>query len=327
MIVMTAAASSSSTSSTFIWRRVHSLMGLWLIVYLIEHLIVNSQAALWIGDDGIGFVRLVNLLESLPYLQAIEILFIGVPLAIHGIWGVKRALTAKTNSFKVDGHSPALPYRRNRAFTWQRATSWILLFGIVAHVVQMRFLNYPKQVTFDHQQQYLTVVGFDEGLYTLAPRVGVTLYGPEQITALQSGSSSNQIPLVQKETEYDPQTESVMDRAQKQAESQNWAEKLSSYRLKENQVVVAAPSPGKAMLFMIRDAFKSPLTAVLYSIFVIAAAFHAFNGFWTALITWGAILSYRSQKAMLPVGWFGILFLCFLGLASIWGSYWINLRN
>jgi succinate dehydrogenase / fumarate reductase cytochrome b subunit len=296
MIEMTAKAPSSSASSAFIWRRVHSLMGLWLIVYLIEHLIVNSQAALWIGDDGIGFVRLVNLLESLPYLQAIEILFIGVPLAIHGIWGVKRALTAKTNSFKVDGHSPGLPYPRNRAFTWQRATSWILLFGIVAHVVQMRFLNYPKQATFDHQKQYLTVVGLDEGLYTLAPRVGVTLYGPEQIAVLQT-------------------------------ESGNLAEKLSAYRLKENQVVVAAPSPGKAMLFMIRDAFKNPLTAVLYSIFVIAAAFHAFNGFWTALITWGAILSYRSQKAMLPIGWLGILFLCFLGLASIWGSYWINLRN
>lgn len=317
-----------STSSVFIWRRVHSLMGLWLILYLIEHLIVNSQAALWIGDDGSGFVRLVNSLENLPYLQAIEILFIGIPLGIHGIWGVKRALTARTNSFKSDGHSPALPYKRNRAFTWQRLTSWILLFGIAGHVVQMRFLNYPKHAMLENQKQYLTVVGFDEGLYTLAPRIGVTLYGPQQIAALQSQAMSLQSDSSANDRiSYDPQTESALDAGQKQAELRSWTEKLSSYRLKENQVLVVAPSPGKAMLFMVRDSFKSPLMSILYSIFVVAAAFHAFNGFWTALITWGAILSYRSQKAMLPVGWFGILFLCFLGLASIWGSYWINLRN
>ena len=316
-----------SPSSAFIWRRVHSLMGLWLILYLIEHLIVNSQAALWFGDDGSGFVRLVNSLENLPYLQAVEILLIGVPLAIHGVWGVKRALSAKTNSFKSDGSSPSLTYKRNRAFTWQRLTSWILLFGIAGHVVQMRFLNYPKHAMLDNQKQFLTVVGFDEGLYTLAPRIGVTLYGPQQIAALRSESSSKSVLSSSGETEYDSQTESALDQAQKQQEFGAWVATLSSYRLKENQVVVAAPSPGKAMLFMIRDAFKSPLLSVLYSIFVIAAAFHAFNGFWTALITWGAILSYRSQKAMLPVGWFGILFLCFLGLASIWGSYWINLRN
>ncbi len=253
-------------SNTFIWRRVHSLMGLWLILYLLEHLIVNSQAALWIGDHGSGFVRLVNSLESLPYLQVIEIVFIGVPLLIHGVWGIKRALSAKT--------SP-LEYSRNRAFNWQRLTSWILLVGIVAHVVQMRFLQMPREVMVGYEKFYETRVSFDEGLLTLAPKVGVRL----------------------------------------------------APSLKANEVVVVAPSPGKAMLFMVRDTFKSPVMMVLYTIFVLAAAFHAFNGFWTSLITWGAILSYRSQKAMLPIAWFGIGLLSFLGLAAIWGSYWINLRN
>ena len=56
----------SSISTSFIWRRVHSLTGFWLVLYLIIHLITNSQAALWIGDDGSGFVRLVNSLERLP---------------------------------------------------------------------------------------------------------------------------------------------------------------------------------------------------------------------------------------------------------------------
>ena len=147
-------------SSPFVWRRVHSLMGLWLVIYLIEHLIVNSQATLWIGDDGSGFVKLVNSLEGLPYLQVIEIVFIGIPLVLHGYWGVKRALTAKGNARRTDGSAPSLPYGRNRAFTWQRLTSWILLIGIIAHVVQMRFVQMPREVG----GRYVVQLQRDEGL-------------------------------------------------------------------------------------------------------------------------------------------------------------------
>lgn len=257
---MATEADSSTFWSTFIWRRLHSLMGLWLVLYLIEHLIVNSQATLWIGDDGSGFVKLVDSLESLPYLQVIEIIFIGVPFAVHMVWGVKRALSAKTNH---------LPYERNRAFTWQRLSSWILLFGVVAHVIQMRFVEMPKKI----DQQYVVKITDDPGLSTLASRLNVQLE-------------------------------------------------------KEGDVVIArAPDPGKAMLLVVRDTFKSPFISVLYTIFLLAAAFHAFNGLWTSLITWGAMLSYRSQKAMIPLCWIGVGILTFLGLAAIWGSYWINLKS
>jgi succinate dehydrogenase / fumarate reductase cytochrome b subunit len=75
---------------------------------------------------------------------------------------------------------------------------------------------------------------------------------------------------------------------------------------------------------MVRETFKSPLYAVLYTLFLLAAAFHAFNGFWTFLITWGVILSYRSQRAMIPVCMIGAAVLACLGLAAIWGSYWLN---
>lgn len=264
--------SAKATSSTFVWRRVHSLMGLWLIIYLIEHLIVNSQAVLWLGDDGIGFIRLVNLLESLPYLQVIEIVFIGIPLLIHGVWGVKRALTAKTNDGKSDGSKPALHYGRNRSFTWQRLTSWILLFGIIAHVVQMRFIEMPKKVHVDNKVVHVVRLNPDPAIESLAKRICV------EIT--RDG----------------------------------------------DKIIATAATPGKAMLLMVRETFKSPIMAILYSIFVLAAAFHAFNGFWTSLITWGAILSYRSQKAFLPICWMGVALLAFLGLAAIWGSYILNFQ-
>jgi len=292
-------------SSAFIWRRVHSLMGLWLVIYLIEHLLVNSQAALWIGDDGAGFVRMVNGLESLPYLQVIEWMFIGVPLLIHGGWGIHRALQAKMN---------ALPYERNRAFTWQRLTSWILLVGIVAHVVQMRFVGYPTKVEVGNQLHYLVKLSFDEGLYTLAPRLHVKLYSEAEIQAMQQTAAV-----------YSAEEARVAEQAQNEVQQCRFAQVLAGFHLKSDEVVAAAESPGTAMLLMVRGTFKSVWMAALYTVFVLAAAYHAFNGFWTALITWGAVLSFRSQRAMLPVSVVGILILSFFGLAAIWGTYWVNL--
>ncbi|MES2272743.1 MAG: succinate dehydrogenase [Chlamydiota bacterium] len=306
--------SAAAISSTFIWRRVHSLMGLWLILYLTVHLLTNSQAALWIGDDGSGFIRMVNALEQLPYLQVIEVVFIGIPFGIHIIWGVKRALTAKTNSGKTDGRAPSLPLARNRAFTWQRLTSWILLFGVIGHVVQMRWLDAPKKVRVGYEERFLAQLDFDAGLYTLAPRLHVTLYTAEEIAELKKKVAS--LPAVS----------SVAEEMQRVNEEKQFFRQLSSFHLKENQVVAEALTPGTAILLKVRDTFKSPLMIGLYTLFVVAAAFHAFNGFWTSLITWGVLLSWRSQKGMLSFCGVGGALLAFLGLAAIWGSYWINLR-
>lgn len=262
-------------SSQFIWRRLHSLMGLWLVIYLILHLVTNSQAALWFGEDGSGFVRMVNSLESLPYLHAIEIVLIGVPFAIHMVWGIHRAFTAKTNA-------ATLHYGRNQAFTWQRITSWILLFGVIGHVVQMRFIDQPKTVEIGYKKYSAVAVSMDSGLEILSRRLNFAIYNGNQ-----------------------PADFSVCN-------------------LKPNQVLAVADSPGTAMLLMVRDTFKSPMMVGCYTIFLLSAAFHAFNGFWTFLITWGAILSIRSQKAMIPVSVIGMGLLTFLGLAAIFGSYWMS---
>jgi succinate dehydrogenase / fumarate reductase cytochrome b subunit len=280
-IIAPSIKNSFMASETFIWRRVHSLMGLWLIIYLFEHLLVNSQATLWLGDDGIGFVRLVNLLESLPYLQVLEILLIGIPLLVHGYWGVKRIFTSKINYTKNKGNAPSLGFERNRAFSWQRWTSWVLLFGILFHVIQMRFVEMPHKVRIDNQERFVVRLNQDPGLHSLAERIQVT--------------------LLPKDERY--------------------------FSLKENQVVAIAQTPGKAMLLMVRETFKSPLMSLFYTVFVLAAAFHAFNGFWTSLITWGILLSYRSQRTMIVFSWIGCGLLAFLGLAAIWGSYLVNLRN
>jgi succinate dehydrogenase / fumarate reductase cytochrome b subunit len=90
---------------------------------------------------------------------------------------------------------------------------------------------------------------------------------------------------------------------------------------------VVAKNPGVAMLFMVRDNFKSIWVCCFYTLFVMAAAYHAWNGFWTFLITWGIVLSYRAQRSMIPVSVVGMGVSLVLGLAAIWLSYWVNLRN
>lgn len=316
-------------STAFIWRRVHSLMGFWLVLYLAIHLLTNSQAALWIGDDGSGFVRLVNFLESLPYLQVVETVLIGIPLVVHGAWGIKRALEARCNDTGHSGHAPSLSYSRNRAFTWQRLSSWVLLFGIIGHVAQMRFWDAPTKAPSADGEKFLAKLNFDEGLYTLAPRLHVALFYAPDIEEARRALQEMEplaLPKLSRGSEFVPEEEARRAGIQEALKERAFLEKLACYQLRGDQVVAVSSTPGTAFLLMVRETFKSPLMAVLYTIFVLAAVFHACNGFWTFLITWGLILSYRSQKTMLPVSMMMMFVLSFLGLAAIWCSYWVNLR-
>ena len=297
------APSSRALPSAFIWRRVHSLMGFWLVIFLCEHLFVNSQAALWLGDDGKGFVNLVNLLQAIPALQAVEIVLIGTPILVHTIWGIKRACSAKTNTWPSDGSKPSLPgYVRNQAFTWQRISSWILIVGMIAHVIQVRFIDYPKKAFFNNQEQAMVRISYDEGLVSLAGRLKVSLFSAAQIAAMQTRAD-----LVS-------------------AQNGDWIKMLASFTLKENQLVAVAPDRGTAILLTVRNMFKNPILEILYSLFLFVAVFHAVNGFWTFLLTWGLILSVASQKAFQKLGLAGMIVLAMLGLSAIWLTFWINLR-
>lgn len=265
---------STPIPKAFIWRRFHSLTGLWLVLFLMEHLLTNSQAALYFGDDGSGFIKSVNFLKGLPYLQVIEVTLIAIPLIIHGWWGLKYLHTAKYNSFSSDGTTPSLAqYPRNRAFTWQRITSWILLIGIIGHVIQMRFIEYPSTTQIDNTHYYMVRLSEDPGLPTLAERLDVQL------------------------------------------------------KIEQDQVVALSSEFGTAVLLMVRETFKSPLMLFLYTIFVLAATFHAFNGLWTFMISWGITLTAASQRTMRKCAVTLMVILSFLGLAAIWATYWINLKS
>ncbi len=312
----------------FIWRRLHSLMGLWLVLFLMEHLLVNSQAALLLGDNGRGFVELVNSIHNLPYLQAIEIILLGVPIAIHAIWGIKYLFTAKFNRSMNQ-------YGRNRAYTWQRLTSWILLVGIILHVAKFRFIDYPDSINMGDKQSYFVTVSVDQGLYTVASRLGVQLYSAEQIQEQKEEIESRRAEqtlvdvaaTLPDQTTYDAQTQMILSSAQAYSQQKAWIEVLERQKVSPTQVVAVSSNFGTASLLSVRDTFKSPLYVGLYTIFVLAACFHAFNGLWTFLITWGAVLRVSAQKGALKITWTLMGIIAFLGLAAIWGTYFLNLKT
>lgn len=325
---------------TFIWRRLHSLMGLWLVLFLIEHLLVNSQAALWVGDNGRGFLHLVEGIHNLPYRQAVEIFLLGVPILFHGVLGIQYLWTGKFNSFRTDGSAPSLPeYSRNRAYTWQRITSWIVLFLLLFHVIKFRFIEYPLSATVAGKTSYFVNVHMDDGLYTVAKKLNVQLYDTSRIDQEKASFEANSNPNLSKEAhqvwqadtqhylQYNPQTGAILIDAQFQKEKQEWFKTLATKKIEGNRVVAVSEDFGSATLLTIRDAFKYPVYVIVYTIFVLATCFHAFNGFWTFLITWGVVLKAVAQRRMTKVAWGLMALVAFWGLATVWGTYWINLRT
>jgi len=303
----------------FIFRRLHSLVGIGLAVYLFEHLLVNSQAALFFEDSGHGFISAVNKIHEMAYLKVAEILLIALPFLVHGIWGVLYLWTGKLNAHHYKGVRPELPqYKRNRAYSWQRITSWILLVGIIAHVVHMRFVEYPIKVLMGEHRLYMVRLNFDPGLPSVAEKLDSELYDRTQIQEKKQKFEAEEIKLdrAKKESTHDFQLLNRM------GEGREWVDSAEKRPLNAKQVLVVAPSAGAAFFLIVRETFKSPLMVILYSILVITAAYHGFNGLWTFMVTWGVTLTRRSQKIMKGITTLLMYTVMCLGLISAWGTYW-----
>lgn len=152
------------------------MAGVFLVLFLIEHLLTNSQAALWWGEDGRGFIEAVTAIHQLPYLQVLEVFLIGLPFLIHGVYGIAILRTGEPNVGTTDGSKPSLGWKGNNGgYTWQRITAWILLVGVVLHVIEMRFIDYPQEVEGGINPSYAVRLTEDPGIFSLAKRLGVQL--------------------------------------------------------------------------------------------------------------------------------------------------------
>ncbi|MBS0622134.1 MAG: succinate dehydrogenase [Verrucomicrobia bacterium] len=270
----------------FAARRWHSFLGLILALYIIFHLLTNSQAALFFDQEGSGFVHDVNWIHSLPFLPVLEIAVIGFPFLFHGVLGIRYALSSKMN------HN-VIKYAANRAYSWQRITAWILLVLIIFHVVQMRFLDYPAIVPQGGGHfEYVVRVKDDAGLKTVAQKHGVKIYSSGEIEAVggQLGAA------------------------------------LRYRSLKEGQVMLVADSFGEAALFSVRNTFKSFWMMAIYTVLVLAAVYHGFRGLWSFSIVWGLALTQRSQKMMSLASIALMVIVGFLGLAAVYLTYWVTLK-
>lgn len=300
----------------FIWKRIHSLSGLWLTLFLTLHLFTNSQAALLVGGNANSFIHSVNSIHDLPYLPAIEILLLAIPFLTHIIWGIQYLQTAKFNSIPSDGTTPSLPeYPRNQAYTWQRITSWILLVLIAGHVIHMRFLEYPLNAQKGAEQFYMVRVGNDSAIYPLSERLGVKLFNAEQIEAEKQKAEANTIDKV---PETSPEE---LIKVQNIEDEKNWISTMTAKPLSSDQLLAVTNSFGTAELLMVRESFKNPAMVVLYTVLVLSACFHGFNGLWTFMITWGVTLSVPAQNGMRKIAYGLMLIITCLGLAAIWGTW------
>lgn len=316
---------------SFLWRRLHSLMGLWLVLFLCEHLLTNSQAALWIENQGSGFVRAVNWLHNMPYLQGVEVLLLGVPFLVHIVWGVKYALQGKANVRSTGGNQPVIKTGRNWAYLFQRVSAWGILIILCIHVIEFRFLRYPHHVRHGIHTTYFTALSFDPGLYTLSSKMGFQIEdGPGFHEELSRAEESLQVAadriLQTASGHYDNEQAMKVLAWEEKRDELTLKKALSSVALKEGQVLISAPNFGLCTLMIVRDVFKSPWNIALYTIFVLFSVFHAFNGLWTAALTWGWIIRYGAQKGAVVFCIFLMGSVGFLGLAAIWGTYYFSLK-
>ena len=80
---------------------------------------------------------------------------------------------------------------------------------------------------------------------------------------------------------YDHQKQVILTSAQAYEQKLQWLQVLDKQKIDDNQVVAVAKDFGTASVLAVRDTFKNFLYVGLYTIFVLAACFHGFNGLWT----------------------------------------------
>lgn len=122
----------SASRRQFLLRRLHSLTGILPIgLYVLVHLGINSFAASGVES----YNQIAEFLESLPYLLAIEIPLIWLPILYHAGYGIYIHATGRSNPFQY-------PYRNNWMYWLQRWSGIVTLVFIGWHFWQTRLANY-----------------------------------------------------------------------------------------------------------------------------------------------------------------------------------------
>jgi succinate dehydrogenase / fumarate reductase cytochrome b subunit len=177
---------------SFLIRKIHSLSGIIpLGVFLLEHLITNSFAL----QGASTYNEKISILTTLPFLMAVEIIFIAIPLAFHTLLGLYFVYLAENNVMEYK-------YLRNYMFYLQRATAIIVFLFVTYHVYTARIARAMAgvEISYEYMHQVLAqpvyliiyLIGliaamfhFTNGIYTFAVSWGITI-GPKSQKIIQT---------------------------------------------------------------------------------------------------------------------------------------------
>jgi succinate dehydrogenase / fumarate reductase cytochrome b subunit len=121
----------AAKGTSFIWRKLHSLLGIIPIgAFLLEHILSNFEALK--GPAAYG--AQVKFLNGLPLVRVLEWTFIFIPILYHAIYGVYIWLRGKSNVVYY-------PWAGNWLYVSQRWTGLIAFAYILQHVLRQRFMG------------------------------------------------------------------------------------------------------------------------------------------------------------------------------------------
>ena len=120
-------------ASSFLLRRLHSLTGLIFGGYIIVHLLVN--ATLIQGGSGSNdiYQLQVDKIHALPFLWAVEWIFIYIPILFHTVYGTWIIVGGQPNVERY-------PYAKNYFYLVQRVSAVLIALFLVFHVLGMKGL-------------------------------------------------------------------------------------------------------------------------------------------------------------------------------------------
>lgn len=171
--------SSESSSSHFLIRRIHSLLGLLPIgIFLTFHMFLNLSARF--GPE--QYDKVIETMQSIPGIFLIEMIIIFVPIIFHAVYGSWVVYTGQSNVLRYK-------YARNWFYIIQRISGIYTVIFVTVHVFALRFgeanfvgmqnaIASPLGLLFYAIGIVLAIFHFTNGLWAFAITWGLTV-GPK----------------------------------------------------------------------------------------------------------------------------------------------------
>jgi len=116
---------------SFLWRRLHSLSGIFPVgAFLVEHFVSNAFAT----NGPRAYTDEVKFLTGIPFLVWVEFVFIYIPISYHALYGFWIWYRGESNVGEY-------AFIGNWGYVVQRWTGAIAFFYILWHTLTMRWLG------------------------------------------------------------------------------------------------------------------------------------------------------------------------------------------